>query len=137
MDTCSAFPHRYALGRSWTGAGSLVIFAALRGLNGYGDVSPWKTWPDATRECESFLNVTKYPPSPDYVLVTLGISLLIFLVIERLHEMVSRPLTTFGRTPCLPISHTFLCCTAYQIAVGVVIGLPAAVFRTTLPLPWG
>ena len=78
MDTCSAFPHRYARARTiaWTGAGSLVIFAVLRELNGYGDLSPWKTWPDATRDIESFLNVTKYPPSPDYALVTLGISLL-------------------------------------------------------------
>jgi uncharacterized membrane protein len=92
---------------AWTGAGSLVIFAVLRGLNGYGDLSPWKTWPDATRDIESFLNVTKYPPLPDYVLVTLEISLLIFLVIESLPEMVSRPLTTFGRTPLFTISHTF------------------------------
>jgi uncharacterized membrane protein len=95
---------------AWTGAGSLVIFAVLRGLNGYGDLSPWKTWPDATRDIESFLNVTKYPPSPDYVLVTLGISLLIFLVIERLPEMVSRPVTTFGRTPLFTtdLSHPYL-----------------------------
>ncbi len=74
---------------AWTGVGSLVVFGVLRGLNGYGDLSPWKTWPDATRNIESFLNVTKYPPSPDYVLVTLGISLLIFLGTERMHGTLS------------------------------------------------
>ena len=94
----------------WTGVGALVVFGVLRGLNGYGDLSPWKNWPDLTRDVESFLNLTKYPPSPDYVLATLGFSLLIFLGINRLHETISRPLTKFGRTPCLPTSHTFSDC---------------------------
>jgi uncharacterized membrane protein len=67
------------------GVGSLAVFAVLRGLNGYGGLSPWKAWPDATRDIESFFNVMKYPASPAYVLVTLGISLLIFLGIERMH----------------------------------------------------
>lgn len=114
---------------AWTGAGSLVIFAVLRGLNGYGDLSPWKTWPDATRDIESFLNVTKYPPSPDYVLVTLGISLLIFLVIERLPEMVSRPLTTFGRTPLFTYIAHFLVLHCLQIAVGLSLGYPLRIFQ--------
>jgi uncharacterized membrane protein len=114
---------------AWTGAASLVIFAALRALNGYGDPIPWKAWPDATRNIESFLNVTKYPPSPDYVLVMLGVSLLIFLVIERLHETVSRPLTTFGRTPLFIYIAHFFVLHCLQIAVGLSLGFPLRIFE--------
>jgi uncharacterized membrane protein len=114
---------------AWTGVGSLVVFGVLRGLNGYGDLSPWKTWPDATRDIESFLNVTKYPPSPDYVLVTLGISLLIFLGIEGMHGTLSRPLTTFGRTPLFTYITHFFVLHSLQIAIGLSLGYPLRIFQ--------
>jgi uncharacterized membrane protein len=113
---------------AWTGAGSLLIFCVLRGLNGYGDLTPWKAWPDATRNIESFLDVTKYPPSPDYVLVTLGISLLVFLVIERLPGTVSQPLTTFGRTPLFTYIAHFFVLHCFQIGVGLSLGYPLRIF---------
>ena len=114
---------------AWTTAGSLAIFAVLRSLNGYGDLSPWKAWPDATREIESFFNVSKYPPSPDYVLVTLGISLLAYLVIERLNALVARPLMTFGRTPLFTYLVHFFVLHSLQVAIGLSLGYPIRIFE--------
>ncbi len=114
---------------AWTGIGSLVLFGVLRGLNGYGDLNPWKAWPDATRDVESFMNVSKYPPSPDYVLATIGISLLIFLGIERMHGLLSRPLTTFGRTPLFTYIVHFFVLHSLQIGVGLSLGYPLRIFQ--------
>lgn len=111
-----------------TAAGSLVIFGALRGLNRYGDLTSWKTWPDLTRNIESFLDVTKYPPSPDYVLVTMGISLFLFVVISHLDETATHPLTTFGRTPLFSYITHFFVLHCLQIGVGVALGFPLRIF---------
>jgi uncharacterized membrane protein len=113
---------------AWTGVSSLAVFGLLRGLNGYGDLSQWKAWPDVTRDVESFFNVTKYPPSPDYVLVTLGISLLIFLGIDRMHGKLARPLTAFGRTPMFTYLVHFFVLHCLQIAVGLSLGYPLRIF---------
>lgn len=114
---------------AWTGVGSLVVFGVLRALNGYGDLSRWKAWPDATRDIESFLNVTKYPPSPDFVLLTLGVSLLIFLGIERMHGPLLRPLTTLGRTPLFTYIVHFFVLHCLQIAIGLSLGYPLRIFQ--------
>ncbi|MET0338904.1 MAG: heparan-alpha-glucosaminide N-acetyltransferase domain-containing protein [Caulobacter sp.] len=79
--------------------GMLAAFALLRGLNLYGDPSPWTGQADAARTAMSFLNVTKYPPSLLYVLATLGVSLLLSLALERLRGFAAKVLLAFGRTP--------------------------------------
>ncbi len=100
-----------------------------RAINGYGDLSAWKAWPDAIQNLESFLNVSKYPPSPDYVLVTLGVSLLAFLTTERLPEVVSRLLTNFGRTPLFTYLAHSVVLHCLQIAVGLSLGYPLRIFE--------
>jgi uncharacterized membrane protein len=81
------------------GAASLVAFIALRTTNIYGDARLWTTEPDATKTIFSFLNVTKYPPSLLYALVTLGVGLLLLPALERLDGLAGRVLSTFGRVP--------------------------------------
>ncbi len=85
--------------------GLLVAFFVLRGLDGYGDPAPWVQEPTDTRTLLSFFNVSKYPPSPDYVCVTLGVSILLFFALERLRGPVARVLLNFGRTPLF----TYVC----------------------------
>ncbi len=80
-----------------TGIALLLAFVLLRALDHYGDPSPW-TW-QAQRTALSFLKVTKYPPSLDYALVTLGLSLSLAPFIARIEGPVGRGLLSFGRTP--------------------------------------
>ena len=47
----------------------------------------------------SFLRCTKYPPSLDFLLMTLGPSLLLFAWFERLSFSPRNPLLIFGRVP--------------------------------------
>lgn len=83
----------------WAGAGALMGFALLRAANVYGD-APWQALGTAGQTLMSVLNVTKYPPSLLFLLLTLGIGLLLLRLYElpavarRLH-----PLAEVGAAP--------------------------------------
>ncbi|MGE5369483.1 MAG: DUF1624 domain-containing protein [Chloroflexota bacterium] len=83
------------------GLGALAAFLVLRGANLYGDPHPWTTQRDGLFSLLSFFNLTKYPPSALYLLVTLGGAALILPALARLHGHAARVLETFGRTPLL------------------------------------
>lgn len=78
----------------WLGMGMTVGFVVLRALNVYGDPGPWdgKSW-------MSFLKTNKYPPSLDYLLMTLGPALLGLRALERWKMELPNPLIVFGRVP--------------------------------------
>ena len=76
----------------------------------------------------SFLNVTKYPPSLMFVLATLGVSLLIVPVLERLRGLPARVLLAFGRTPLFTyLLHIYLV-HGSALLIGLALGFPAALF---------
>lgn len=81
------------------GAGALTLFVLLRFSNLYGDPHPWSAQRDATFTLLSFLNVTKYPPSLLYLLVTLGGAALALPALELIRGWIGSALTVFGRTP--------------------------------------
>lgn len=81
------------------GLAFLASFAALRVAGVYGDARVWLAYPDAARTALAFLNVTKYPPSLQYALVTLGFGLLLLPALERAGGAFGRVLSTFGRVP--------------------------------------
>ncbi|MGJ3629157.1 hypothetical protein AB5I41_24045 [Sphingomonas sp. MMS24-JH45] len=56
-----------------TAALSLALFALLRATNVYGDPTPWSVQSDALHSVMSVLDLTKYPPSADFVLLTLSV----------------------------------------------------------------
>ena len=59
--------------RAWMiriGLGMILAFIALRFANIYGDPLPW-SWEDSGKTWLSFLKCTKYPPSLDFLLMTL------------------------------------------------------------------
>jgi uncharacterized membrane protein len=88
---------RRALLRS--GWGALIAFGVLRAINLYGDPSPWTVQPDVVFTVLSFFNVTKYPPSLLYVLVTLGVMALLLARLERSDGRIAGVLETYGRVP--------------------------------------
>ncbi|MBB3347059.1 DUF1624 domain-containing protein [Sphingomonas sp. BK069] len=56
-----------------TGTILLLGFVLLRAINRYGEPVPWQAGATPQLTLLSFLNVTKYPPSLDFLLLTLGI----------------------------------------------------------------
>ncbi|MDD0812012.1 heparan-alpha-glucosaminide N-acetyltransferase domain-containing protein [Curvibacter sp. RS43] len=67
------------------GLGALLGFAVLRGLHLYGD-QPWVAGPTEIHTFMAFLNVTKYPPSLHFILLTVGLGLLALVGLERLRD---------------------------------------------------
>jgi len=80
------------------GLAMMVAFFLLRALSKYGDPRLW-TIAGPTETILSFLNCTKYPPSLDFLLMTLGPALLFMAWIDKLKLSNWNPLLVFGRTP--------------------------------------
>lgn len=82
------------------GVGMTTAFIALRALNFYGDPSQWSLQKSGDFTVLSFLNVTKYPPSLLFLLMTLGPAMLGLWWFERpIRGAIGRALITFGRVP--------------------------------------
>jgi len=86
------------------GAISLALFAVLRWTNAYGDFVPFKHLGSFTRTTMSFFQVSKYPPSLQYFLVTLGILLVLFAIADYALERHWIPralgvIEVYGRVP--------------------------------------
>jgi uncharacterized membrane protein len=80
------------------GLAMTLAFIVIRWINGYGDPQPWTTkFPGMT--LLSFLRTTKYPPSLDFLLMTLGPALLLWAWLDRLSFSKKNPLIVFGRVP--------------------------------------
>ncbi|MES1938918.1 hypothetical protein T5B8_01675 [Salinisphaera sp. T5B8] len=82
-----------------TGLALLAAFAVLRVINGYGEPVPWQAGDAGLRTAMSFFNLTKYPPSADFVLFTLGIGTLLLATLERVPAGAARMLAVFGGAP--------------------------------------
>ena len=106
------------------------MFVALRGAGIYGDPNPWEVRDGAAPTAIDFLNVTKYPPSLLYLLMTLGPAAILCAWAERAPSAVSRPLIVFGRAPfAFYVAHLYLIHTL-AVAFGVFQGFEASRFLT-------
>ncbi|HWA26379.1 MAG TPA: heparan-alpha-glucosaminide N-acetyltransferase domain-containing protein [Lacunisphaera sp.] len=81
------------------GLGSLALFVLIRASNLYGNLTPWTKQPDPVFTVLSFLDVTKYPPSLCYLLLTLGVGLVLLAGFERWNPRWLQPALVFGRVP--------------------------------------
>jgi uncharacterized membrane protein len=79
---------------------ALVLFVALRFLNGYGDPSPWSIQErGGIFTLLSFFKVSKYPPSLLFLCITLGITCLLLAWAEQIGSRIKEFLITYGRVP--------------------------------------
>ncbi len=83
----------------WIGLGSLLLFVMLRLLNAYGDPFRWSSQKTFLFSILSFANVSKYPPSLIFCLVTLGILFIILAISERLKSRAADLISVYGKTP--------------------------------------
>jgi uncharacterized membrane protein len=74
-------------------------FLVLRLINMYGDPAPWTHQATPALTVVSFLNVTKYPPSLLFLLMTLGPALVLLRALNRGTPPLLRPALVFGRVP--------------------------------------
>ena len=81
------------------GIGALVLFIVIRFINIYGDSLQWTSQKDAVFTFMSFMNITKYPPSLVFCLVTIGIMFLLLAISERLSGKFKDILSVYGKVP--------------------------------------
>lgn len=81
------------------GTALTIAFIVIRSVNRYADPAPWEHQKSAIFTVLSFLNCTKYPGSLDFLLMTLGPSLLLLAYFERIPFKLTNPLIVFGRVP--------------------------------------
>ena len=125
---------------AWLGGALVLAFVVLRALDVYGDPSRRLVEGDAALLLMSFLNLSKYPPSLLYLLMTLGPALLALALLRRARGPVADVLVTFGRVPFLfYIAHIYLV-HALAMAGGMLQGYRASEMgRLFLQMPdgWG
>ncbi len=76
----------------------LITFLFLRSLN-WGDPSPWTPRSQTLFSILSFVNLEKYPPSIDFLLMTLGVMLCCLAVADFLPSSITRFLVNLGQVP--------------------------------------
>ncbi len=81
------------------GAVSIAAFIAIRFLNHYGNPAPWELQRTGALTVASFLNAVKYPPSLDYLLMTLGPTFVALALLENVRGPIARAFSVYGRVP--------------------------------------
>jgi uncharacterized membrane protein len=109
------------------GGAIVLAFVAVRGINLYGDRHPWTPQPTVVRTVLSFLNCSKYPPSLEYLLMTLGPALLALAALDRPPGPVLRRIAVFGKVPLF-----YYLCHLYLLRGGA-IALDAALHGSPRP----
>ncbi|WP_081803447.1 DUF1624 domain-containing protein [Halotalea alkalilenta] len=110
------------------GCALILGFVVLRAINVYGD-APWTVHQSALSTLMSFFNITKYPPSLLFIMLTLGIGALLLRWFEQLQERAQgsgtlgwpiAQLVTFGAAPMFfYLLHLYVLKVLYLGAVGV------------------
>jgi len=79
--------------------GAILTFIIVRFINVYGDPVPWSTQKNTLFTILSFLNVSKFPPSLLFTLVTLGIAIFLLILADRPLNRLTRIISVYGRVP--------------------------------------
>ncbi len=82
------------------GVSAIVLFLLLRTIDIYGDPRHWHvTEPTQMPTLFRFINTTKYPASLQFLLMTLGPTILLLPLAERARGKIGEIFSTFGRVP--------------------------------------
>ena len=101
----------------FSGSVMLISFVLLRLLNVYGD-KPYQTFDHFSLTLMSFFNITKYPPSLLFILLTLGIGAFFLAYLEKYHtQKWLNPLGYFGGAPMFfYLLHLYVLKVCYTVA---------------------
>ncbi|MCK6391861.1 MAG: heparan-alpha-glucosaminide N-acetyltransferase domain-containing protein [Azonexus sp.] len=110
--TAAATRKRRLFAMAWA---ALAGFVVLRLVNVYGD-HVWQAGNTALASLMAFLNLTKYPPSLHFILLTLGLGLLALASLERTQG--GKVLARIGRVPMFfYLAHIYLLHLLYLLFV--------------------
>lgn len=91
------------------GLAATALFIVIRAVNGYGDPAPWTPQRTPALTVASFLNARKYPPSLDFLLMTLGPALVALALLEGAKNRIAGWLAVYGRVPLFfYVAHIYL-----------------------------
>ncbi len=77
----------------------LSFFIIIRFINIYGDPAPWSVQKNALFTILSFLNVTKYPPSLQFCLLTLSAMFVVIAFAEGMKNKFNDFIIVYGKVP--------------------------------------
>jgi len=102
------------------GIASLGLLTILRGFNIYGEELPWTAGINWLETVKSMINFSKYPPSLDFMLLTLGIALLILAALDRVNNRYSQVVESFGSAPMFfYVLHLYTLLISYEVLEAV------------------
>jgi uncharacterized membrane protein len=108
-----------------------AAFVVLRAFDIYGDPNPWQLQPGGlTRTVIDFVNTTKYPPSLDFLLMTLGPAAILCAFADRFSGRLKDALVTIGRVPFAFYVAHFLLIHIIGVIIGVLEGFQARQLMT-------
>lgn len=110
------------------GWASIALFAVLRASNLYGDPFPFVRHEDLAHAAMSFLNVTKYPISLQFALMTLGPALLLLASLERGQPSGAGSTALLGRVPMFFYAAHLYALHVFALLAALAAGFPLSSF---------
>jgi uncharacterized membrane protein len=105
------------------GLGLTAAFIVIRAFDAYGDPNPWRLQPAGlAATVTNFVNTTKYPPSLDFLLMTLGPAAILCAYADRFNSRLKDILITFGRVPFAFYVAHFILIHTLSVCLGVMQG---------------
>ena len=130
--------------RKWlwrVGAAMTLVFIVLRATNLYGNPAPFAVQENFEKTIIAFLNVTKYPASFQFLLMTLGPAFMLLAWFDRFEYRsafgkIGQKIVMIGRVPMFYYILHLLTIHLLAIVVGLIFQQPIA-WLWSQPLPMG
>ncbi len=102
------------------GVSCLALLLLLRGFNIYGETLPWSIQDTTIQTVMSFLNYTKYPPSLDFLLITLGVGFFLLAWFESMNNKLLDAIEVYGSAPMFTyVLHLYALLLGYQLLFAI------------------
>jgi uncharacterized membrane protein len=107
-----------------------AAFLVLRFIDVYGDPNHWQAHALGVATFIDFLNTTKYPPSLEFLAMTLGPAAIFCAHADRMRGFLTNAFVTFGRVPFAFYVAHFFTLHALSVLLGVMQGFSAQQMMT-------
>jgi uncharacterized membrane protein len=115
------------------GIGITAAFLVLRFIDGYGDSNHWEPQARGAATFIDFLNTSKYPPSLQFLAMTLGPGAIFCAFADHMRGFFKDMFVMFGRVPfAFYVAHFYLL-HLLSLLLGAVQGIPVAQLLTFPP----
>ena len=128
------------------GGAATLLFIVIRAIDKYGEPRHWSHQKNLVFTILSFINATKYPPSLDYLLMTIGPAIIALIFFESGRDAMSAAtrsvgswirnfFVTFGRVPLFYYVLQWVTAHTIAVALHAAFGKPVRwLFQT--PASW-